>query len=163
MKNLFIRIKFTFLSLLLIGIIPVQAKDDSKGLQNFYEVKLVSVYDGDTFKVNLPCKYDIFCKNIAVRIKGIDSPEIRTKDPCEKRMAKKARSFSKKFLRSGTIVLRNCQRDKYFRLLCDVFVLEGKSPSKKVEKSLQEAILAKNLAGRYDGGTKNSINWCDFR
>ena len=141
----------------------MQAKEDSKKLQDFYGVELVSVYDGDTFKVNLSCKYDVFCKMIGVRVKGVDSPEIRTKDSCEKSMAKKAKAFTKKFLKSGSIVLRNCQRDKYFRLLCDVFVVDDLTNfSEKTEKSLQEAILTEKLAIRYDGDTKKNVNWCDF-
>lgn len=162
MRNLFIKVKFIFLSLLLIGIIPMQAKEYSKGLQNFYGVELVSVYDGDTFKVNLPCEYDVFCKKINVRVKGIDTPEIRTKDPCEKKIAKKAKSFTKRFLKSGSIILRNCERDKYFRLLCEVFVRDPNNPTKKAEKSLSEVLLAQKLAVSYEGGTKKSINWCNL-
>ena len=30
--------------------------------QNFYKVRLASVYDGDTFKVYLACRYPLFCK-----------------------------------------------------------------------------------------------------
>ena len=55
---------------------------------NFRKVKLISVYDGDTFKVNLPCKKEIFCKNILVRVKGIDTPEITTKNTCQKQKEK---------------------------------------------------------------------------
>lgn len=128
---------------------------------NFYKVRLASVYDGDTFKVYLSCRYPLFCKKMGVRVKGIDSPEIRTKDPCEKEMAKRAKAFSKEFLKSGPIILRNCEKDKYFRLLCDVSVRNPNNPAKKAEKSLSEALLAQKLAVSYDGGTKKSVNWCE--
>lgn len=31
--------------------------------QNFNRVELASVYDGDTFRVHLACKYGVFCKD----------------------------------------------------------------------------------------------------
>ena len=128
---------------------------------SFYKVSLASVYDGDTFKVYLACRSPLFCKKMGVRVKGIDAPEIRTKDPCEKEIAKKAKAFTKEFLKSGPIILRNCEKDKYFRLLCDVSVRNPNNPAKKAEKSLTEALLAQKLAVSYDGGTKQIINWCE--
>ena len=98
---------------------------------------------------------------MGVRVKGIDAPEIRTKGPCEKEMAKRAKAFTKEFLKSGPIILRNCEKDKYFRLLCDVSVRNPNNPAKKAEKSLSETLLAQKLAVSYDGGTKTSVNWCE--
>lgn len=109
----------------------------------------------------MACRYLLFCKKISVRVKGIDSPELKTKDACEKEAAVKAKQFTKDFLTSGPIILRNCQKDKYFRLLCDVFVRDIDNPTKKHEKSLSRALLAENLAVSYDGGTKQKINWCE--
>ena len=60
-------------------------------------------------------------------------------------LAKQAKAFTKNFLKSGKILLRNCGRDKYFRLLCDVKV-NG--------KSLGEELLKAGHAIPYDGGTK---------
>ena len=118
---------------------------------NFRKVKLISVYDGDTFKVNLPCKKEIFCKNILVRVKGIDTPEITTKNTCQKQKAKQAKSFTEKYLVNGKIVLENCQRDKYFRLLCDVFIIKEKE-----EINLAEELLLSGLAVQYKGKSKNN-------
>ncbi|WP_428081201.1 thermonuclease family protein [Candidatus Avelusimicrobium alvi] len=109
----------------------------------------------------MACRYHLFCKKIAVRVNGIDTPELKTKDACEKKAAKQARQFTEAFLKSGPIILRNCQKDKYFRLLCDVFVREADNSTKKHEKSLSEAILAENLAIPYNGGTKQTVNWCE--
>lgn len=127
---------------------------------SFYKVRLASVYDGDTFKVYLACRYPLFCKQISVRVNGIDCPELRSHDPCEEEAAKRAKRFTRDFLKSGPIVLRNCQKDKYFRLLCDVSVRgqEEGEPSRKNEKSLSETLLRKKLAVPYSGGTKQPIN-----
>ena len=116
---------------------------------NFKKVKLVSVYDGDTFKVNLPCKKEVFCKGISVRVKGIDTPEIKTKNFREKEKALAAKAFSKQFLSDGKINLKNCIRDKYFRLLCDVFIIKEKE-----EINLAKELLSSGLAVKYDGKTK---------
>ena len=122
---------------------------------NFEAVKIISVYDGDTFKVDLPCTQDIFCKDIAVRIKGIDTPEIKTKNSCEKQKAKEAQTLTKQLLKSGTVVLQNCQRDKYFRVLCDVVILQQNQGL-----NLAEELLHNNLAVSYNGETKPNIDWC---
>lgn len=124
--------------------------------QDFERVALLSVYDADTFKVSLDCPYPIFCQKINVRVEGIDAPELKSKDPCEKLAAKKAKSFARSFLRQGDIVLRRCQRDKYFRILCSVFVKIGTE-----EESLSKALLAQGFAVPYSGGRKEKINWCE--
>lgn len=122
---------------------------------NFDDVKVLSVYDGDTFKVNLPCTQDIFCRDISVRVYGIDTPEIKTKNSCEKKKAKEAQNLTKNILSKGVVVLKNCKRDKYFRLLCEVSVL-GKNQG----YDLSEELIDNNLAVRYYGETKADIDWC---
>lgn len=113
--------------------------------QNFNKVSLASVYDGDTFKVYLACKYPIFCKAIPVRVRGVDCPEMRGGTRETKAAAKAAKAFTKQFLRGGKILLRNCGRDKYFRLLCEVKVNGA---------DLGTALLEHSHAVPYDGGTK---------
>ena len=113
--------------------------------QNFNKVRLASVYDGDTFKVYLACRYPVFCKAVPVRVRGVDCPEMRGGNKKTKAAARAARDFTKAFLKSGKILLRNCTRDKYFRLLCDVKV-EG--------RFLAPALLEAGHAVPYDGGSK---------
>lgn len=115
--------------------------------QNFNKVSLASVYDGDTFKVFLACRYPVFCKAVPVRVRGVDCPEMRGGTKETKAAARAAKKFTKEFLKSGKILLRNCGRDKYFRLLCDVKV-DG--------RSLSKALLDAGHAVPYDGGTKNA-------
>lgn len=103
------------------------------------------MYDGDTFKVYLSCRYPIFCKAIPVRVRGVDCPEMRGGTEETKSAAKAAKRFTKAFLKSGKILLRNCGRDKYFRLLCDVKV-NG--------KSLAEELISNGHAVPYAGGEK---------
>ena len=132
----------------LIGLflLPYGLLGQEKKLQNFNKVRLSSVYDGDTFKVYLACRYPVFCKSIPVRVRGVDCPEVRGGTKETKAAAKAAKAFTKDFLKSGKILLRNCGRDKYFRLLCDVKV-NG--------KSLAEELLKSGHAVPYDGGKKS--------
>ncbi len=114
----------------------------------FDNVEVISVYDGDTFKINLNCKEEVLCGNISVRVRGVDCPEIKGKTAKEKRLAKKAKTFTENFLSAAPVNLKNCGRDKYFRLLCEV---------KVNEEDLAQALLKAGLAYPYDGGTKEDV------
>ncbi len=113
----------------------------------FENVDVASVYDGDTFKINLNCSLSVFCEKVPVRVRGVDCPEIKGKTQKEKRLARRAKDFTRAFLSAGPVNLSNCGRDKYFRLLCDVDV-NG--------RSLAEELLAEKLAYRYHGGKKSN-------
>ena len=84
-------------------------------------LEITKVYDGDTFKVNLNCTVDLFCKNIPIRPTNYDAFELR--DPVNKRQARAAREKLKSLLANAQRVeLRNVRRGKYFRLVADVYV-----------------------------------------
>lgn len=137
--------KLAFLFLLLSVPVFAQNTQETQRTQGFNKVTLASVYDGDTFRVHLSCRYGVFCKTMPIRVRGVDCPEMRGVPPETKALAKQAKQFTKDFLTSGKILLRTCGRDKYFRLLCDVKV-NG--------KSLGEELIKAGLAVPYDGGTK---------
>ena len=131
-----------------LGLVVLCQAQDNDLSQNFNKVELASVYDGDTFRVHLSCKYGVFCKTIPIRVRGVDCPEIKGESAETKALAKQAKAFTKNFLKSGKILLRNCGRDKYFRLLCDVRVNE---------QSLGEELIKAGHAIPYDGGTKENM------
>jgi len=113
--------------------------------------KITSIYDGDTFRVNINSYPSIVGKKMSIRVNGIDTPEIRTKCNKEKVLAKKAKKLTVTTLRGGKIIeLRNMQRGKYFRIVADVYV---------DNRSLADILIKSKLAVRYDGGTKIK-NWC---
>ena len=112
--------------------------------------KVTSIYDGDTFRVNISGWPDIIGQRIPVRVNGVDTPEMRGKCRLEVELARKAKKVTVAMLRNGSkIELRNIKRGKYFRVVADVFV-DG--------KSLAEELLRQKLAYRYTGGKKQS--WC---
>lgn len=127
---------------------PLTQDENTPTPASFEDVSIASVYDGDTFKINLNCSMAVYCEKVPVRVLGVDTPEIKGKTEREKKLAQQAKAFTKNFLAQGPISLSNCGRDKYFRLLCDVTNGQGKNLA-------QELIKAK-LGYSYYGGTKST-------
>lgn len=123
--------------------------DKSFGTVEVSEV--TSIYDGDTFRVNIKNYPPIVGERIGIRVNGIDTPEMRGKCEQEKKAAQAAKQFTVDKLRNAKkIELRNMKRDKYFRILADVFV-DGENLA---------ALLLKAKHGiEYHGDTKQG--WCD--
>ena len=113
--------------------------------------KVISVYDGDTFRVDINSLPPIVGKNIPIRVNGVDTPEIRGKCQYEKDLALKARDFVRgKLANAKEIKLTNLQRGKYFRVVANV-VVDG--------VSLEQELLDNKLAYEYSGGKK--LSWCE--
>lgn len=116
------------------------------------EVQSVTrVYDGDTFTVDLAdCSVSIVCRDIPIRVRGIDAPEIHGKCSSEKQQAQEARTQLKRLVNSARrVVLVNPARDKYFRLDADIKV-DG--------KDVGEAMTATGLVRAYRGEKRKW--WC---
>ena len=112
--------------------------------------KVISVYDGDTFRVNIDSLPPIVGKNIPIRLEGVDTPEINGKCQYEKDLALEARDFVRSKLSNAVeILLNDLQRGKYFRIVAKVYI-DG--------VSLEEELLQNGLAYQYNGGKKS--NWC---
>jgi endonuclease YncB( thermonuclease family) len=56
-------------------------------------VEYIRAVDGDTVEVNIRGMHPVFGKNLKIRVADIDAAEMRTSDPCEKRMAILAKEF----------------------------------------------------------------------
>ena len=112
----------------------------------FQQVSVASVYDGDTFKINLNCSLAVYCEKVPVRVRGVDTPEIKG-TAREKKLAQKAKEFTQAFLDQKPITLTDCGRDKYFRLLCDVTNADG--------EDLATELIRRELGYPYNGGTKS--------
>lgn len=112
--------------------------------------EVLRVYDGDTFFVNIKGWPPIVGENIGIRIRGIDTPEIRGKCPKEKELAVKARDFVNDLLsNASSIQLHNIERGKYFRVIADVLV-DG--------IQLRAAIQESSFGRSYQGGSRRG--WC---
>ena len=105
---------------------------------------IIKVRDGDTFIINIPNITDVFGNNIAVRIRGIDTPELNDKREEIRKISIQAKEELEKLLTSGQkVVLYNLGRDKYFRLLASI---------KVGNMDVAEYLIKKGLAKSYDGG-----------
>lgn len=141
-----------FILILSIPLVSLAKSDCQHDEKTFRCIKVLKNYDGDTLTVNIPDVPPLLGKNISVRVFGIDTPEVRTKNQCEKEAGRIARNLVSSTLKNAKKVeLHNVQRDKYFRILADVMV-DG--------KSLKDILLKNNLAYAYDGGTKKHPDWC---
>ncbi|MFK5949704.1 MAG: thermonuclease family protein [Methylococcales bacterium] len=141
------------LRILLILIIPLSAfagiKDKTYGSVIVAEV--TSIYDADTFRVNIQDYPPIVGEHMSIRVLGIDAPEIRGKCESEKKRARQAKQFTVQALRSAKIIeLRNIKRGKYFRLLANVYV-DG--------QNLAQQLINAGHARPYDGGKR--AGWCN--
>lgn len=85
------------------------------------DFEIVKVRDGDTFVINIPNIPQVFGSEIAVRIRGIDTPELRdNREEVKKRAYEAKAELEKLLLNAKKIILYNIGRDKYFRILASV-------------------------------------------
>ncbi len=136
-----------FFLVLLFSAVPTFAKTS---FGNVTVSDIVSVYDADTFRVNISGWPAVVGQNVPVRVNGVDAPEIRGKCDSEKQMARQARDFTLNALKSAAAIeLRNIRRGKYFRLLADVYV---------GGVNLSQLLIDNGYARPYQGGKRRG--WC---
>ena len=113
--------------------------------------EVVSIYDADTFRVNIAGWPALVGESMPIRANGFDAPEIRGKCDTEKALAQQAKQLTVDALRKAEVIeLRNIQRGKYFRIIADVFI-DG--------ESLKDLHLNAGTARPYAGGKRSG--WCE--
>jgi micrococcal nuclease len=116
-----------------------------------YTYDVVGIYDGDTFYIKmtgLPPELS----RIGVRVRGVDTPEMRGKCPSEKYNAQAAKAFTTRVILTAgrKVTLTNLKWDKYGgRVDADVFV---------GGESLTNMLIARGYARPYIGGKR--AGWC---
>lgn len=136
MKRFFI----TLICLFLIS--PVFAQD-------FNNVKFIRNHDGDTFIFDLGCNVPELFREMPLRLYGIDTPEVRTKNQAEKAKGLIVKEFAHNELANAKqINLINCGKDKYFRINCRVNY-DG--------KDLTTELLKRGYGYEYYGGKKKKV------
>ena len=132
---------------------PVLASLKNKTYGSLHVAAVTSIYDADTFRVDIANVPAVIGERMAVRVAGIDAAEMRGKCEKEKQLARKAKQFTVSLLRGAkTIELRNIKRGKYFRLVADV-IIDG-------NVSLSKSLIKHGHAVPYFGGKKVK-NWCN--
>ena len=89
--------------------------------------KVIKVYDGDTITIATPLFNGdtlpyINTYRFNIRLRGINTPEIKTKDKNEKEIATEAKNFLSFLVMDKIVKLENVSIEKYGRILCDVYV-----------------------------------------
>lgn len=115
-------------------------------------VKVVEVYDGDSIFIDLPGQHPLFGRRMGVRILGIDTPEMKSKNACEKEKAIEAKVALQKMLeQANSVDIVNVRKDKFFRILGEV-VADG--------RLVADDLIKLKLAYPYHGEKKPKRNWC---
>jgi endonuclease YncB( thermonuclease family) len=132
------------------AVAPVYA--DDYGSQVIARSMIDEIYDGDTLFVSNPAWPAFAGRHIGVRISGLDTPERHSRcvdlaaKAHEQAQALRARQALIDLLDSAhTIELRRIGRDKYFRILAEVWV-DG--------RNVADDLIARGLAVPYHGEKK---------
>jgi micrococcal nuclease len=87
-----------------------------------YRAVVSSIYDGDTIRVSLDLGFDTWIHNQALRLSGIDAPEI---SGVERHQGLVSRDWLREKLPIGTAVVVKTYKDKkekYGRYLADIYI-----------------------------------------
>ena len=125
----------------------IDYKSTMKFVPPIYFGKVIKVYDGDTITIASKLPYNnspIY--RFAVRLNGIDSPEIKGKTSVEKELAKISRDKLNELIFGKIVVLKNTNTEKYGRILADIYF---------DDIHINQWMLDNNLAVPYDGGMKH--------
>ena len=118
--------------------------------------KFVRAIDGDTIVVDVYAWPRLFGDQARVRLRGVDTPEIRGKCKKEKLLAYEAKVFVASLVggalgEGGRVVLVNLGRGTFFRVVADV-VVDG--------VDLGEALVLAGLARKYSV-KEGRKSWCN--
>lgn len=116
-----------------------------------YMVKVVKVYDADTLTVAFSPSQGLGIYRYQVRLLGYDSPEMKSKNPLEKKWAYNLQKYAN-CLVGNTICRLECEKmDKYGRILGRLIIVPKDGGD---EKCLNDHMLASGVCKPYgvDGG-----------
>ena len=140
------------LLIVLAGLVGAGSALGADTFGDLTDVVLVRVYDGDTFFVDIPALHPLIGDEVGIRVRGVDTPEIRARCDGERELAHAARRLAEETLAgAGSIALVTVERGRYFRIVATVLV-DG--------VDLAEILIAAEVGVPYDGeGPRHS--WCE--
>lgn len=105
-----------FLSILLFTVV-VNAADYGP-----YDITVTRVIDGDTIKADIHIWPDL-THNASIRVRGVNTPETRTRSDCERDEGLAAKAFVQSIIdKANTITIDQVSHDKYGRVLARVLI-----------------------------------------
>ncbi len=146
-RSTILRIAFLAVPALLASPAPAPAAESLPGP---VPATLVAVIDGDTLRVRARIWLGQEIET-AVRLAGVNAPELAAKCESERRLARAARDSLAQALSGADLLLTDISWDKYGgRVVATVRTSEGRDPT--------AGLIAEGLARRYDGGRRSE--WC---
>lgn len=120
-----------------------------------YYASVVKVIDGDTIRAKVKI-WPKLTELATIRVRGIDTPEMRPRCPREKELAILARDYVRGLLKPGAIIkVQNIKLGKYAgRVVANILIQD--TGGRWVD--LSEAMIAANYARPYFGGKRKG--WC---
>ena len=109
-----------------------------------YKAIVTDVYDGDTMTLDIQLGFHITFTQ-KVRLMGIDTPEIRTKNMCEKQLAYKARDYLRELLLNKMVMVTTEKQGKYGRYVVNLFY---------DDVNINNELIRLGFARVYDGGAR---------
>ncbi len=152
MHSIITTIVFLFFSTVTGSSVFADTTSRTNKYKSFENVRFIKNYDGDSITFDIPDTPAIVGKNIVVRLRGIDTPELKKKTCSEAtEIARKAQQMVHSLLKNAKVInLHRIERGKYFRILADV-EFDG--------QDLATILLKNKLAVKYSGGRKE-YDWC---
>tara|TARA_R100000426_G_scaffold7301_2_gene8870 strand:- start:598 stop:993 length:396 start_codon:yes stop_codon:yes gene_type:complete len=117
-----------------------------------YRCSVVKVIDGDTVDVDIDLGFGIWIKKERIRLRGIDTPESRTRDLEEKKYGLLAKLFLEKLISDNEIILKTYKdaEGKFGRILGDLY-------QKNDSISINQHLVNNHHAVIYNGQSKEQI------
>jgi endonuclease YncB( thermonuclease family) len=145
----------TFDSLFPSKIRVIEWKDTIPFVAPVFGGRVIKVYDGDTIIIASKLPYEASpLYRFSVRLNGIDTPEIKSKNNEEKIAAINVRKILSELILHKYVRLENIQTEKYGRILADVYI---------ENLHINKYLLDNKYAVPYDGGKKiMPENWLDY-
>ena len=113
-----------------------------------YQAELERVVDGDTVDVTLDLGFDVKLHKQRVRLHGIDTPESRTRNLAEKKLALAAKERLKE-LCVGRFKVKSLGKGKYGRVLGIPYTEDG--------QDICQLLIDEGHAVEYYGGKKKKV------
>ena len=110
---------------------------------------VLAVQDGDTFRARLEVWPGVEVVT-AVRVLGVDTPELKGKCASEKAAALKAKARLGELLAAGRVELRQVELDKYAGRVDAQVLVDG--------RPVADVLIAEGLARPYTGAARQG--WC---
>ena len=127
-----------------------------------YNCRIVKVVDGDTIDVDIDLGFDILLSNQRIRLKGIDTPESRTRDLEEKKFGLLAKQMVEHYCPLGQIITLRTSKDergKFGRILGEFMVYHQATDR---YTSLNNILVDEGYAVAYEGQSKDEIKEAHF-